>query len=151
MTARRQVVSSSSSSSSSLLLQPHPPPPVAAAATSVVIAAGHSKNLATMSAIRAWCVQEKYGLRDFVKVRAFVFFLPERGRTRCVRGFGPCYRPCHFIVRTNEHVMRDYNYVIYIFYYHHFVFLLCLFVLHARTHKHHIKKNTLITYIHFFL
>jgi histone deacetylase complex regulatory component SIN3 len=66
MTVRRQVVSSSSS----LLLQLHPPPPSAITDTNIVSAAA-PKNTMIVSAIKAWSVQEKNGLQDFIKVCSF--------------------------------------------------------------------------------
>ena len=60
MDRRRPVVSSSSSSS----LQLHPPPSVTT--TTSIVSAAAPKN--TMSAIKAWSVQEKNGLQDFIKV-----------------------------------------------------------------------------------
>ena len=62
MDRRRPVVSSSSSSS----LQLHPPPSVTTTTNTSIVSAAAPKN--TMSAIKAWSVQEKNGLQDFIKV-----------------------------------------------------------------------------------
>jgi hypothetical protein len=134
------------------LLQPRPPPPVATATTtSVVIAAGHSKNLAMMiSAIQAWCVQEKYGLRDFIKVRA-LFFLPERKDTLCACEHLGLISTLLFIVRMNEIIITLYIFSITII---SCVSLFVMFVCslsHTHTHTHHIKKNILISTQHIFL